>query len=114
MADDDFTTKAVAGADLPASRVPPTAEVRKAREMTVYSQGPQMPTLRLQGRWLGRAGFPVGARVRVDVSQRRLIVEVVDTEEIAHERDDNIVHEPPGVDTATPPMRVRERSTVTI
>jgi hypothetical protein len=52
--------------------------------------------------------------VRVDVSQRRLIVEVVDTEEIARERGDNIVHEPPGVDTATPPMRVRERSTVTI
>jgi hypothetical protein len=52
--------------------------------------------------------------VRVDVSQRRLIVEVVDTEEIAHERGGNIVHEPPGVDTATPPTRVRERSPVTV
>ena len=113
MADDDFTTNTISGADLPAAPVPPTAQVRKAREMTVYSQGSQMPTLRLQGRWLGRAGFPVGARVRVDVSQRRLIVEVVDTEEIAHEYGGNSVHEPPGVNTVTPPMRVREQSPVT-
>jgi hypothetical protein len=113
MADNDFTTKAGAGADLPATPVPPK-EARKARQMTVYAQGSQMPTLRLQGRWLGRAGFPVGARVRVDVSQRRLIVEVVDTEEIAHGCGGNIVHEPPSVDTATPPTRVRERSAVTI
>jgi hypothetical protein len=37
-----------------------------------------MPSLHLQGRWLERAGFAIGANVRVQVSPRRLIVEVVE------------------------------------
>jgi hypothetical protein len=37
-----------------------------------------MPFLRLQGRWLGRAGFAVGASVRVEVSEGRLVLEVIE------------------------------------
>lgn len=52
-----------------------------ARRMTVSYIGPSMPYLRLQGRWLDRAGFRIGTRVRVEVSERRLIVEALETEE---------------------------------
>lgn len=34
-----------------------------------------MPFLRLQGRWLDQAGFPIGAQVQV--SQGRLVLEVM-------------------------------------
>ena len=37
-----------------------------------------MPSLSLQGRWLERAGFAIGASVRVRVTPRRLIVEVIE------------------------------------
>ncbi len=37
-----------------------------------------MPFLRLQGRWLDRAGFAVGADVRVQVEAGRLVIEVID------------------------------------
>lgn len=36
-----------------------------------------MPFLRLQGRWLDQAGFPIGAEVQVHVSQGRLVLEVI-------------------------------------
>jgi len=36
-----------------------------------------MPFLRLRGRWLDQAGFPIGAPVRVEVSAGRLVVEVI-------------------------------------
>ena len=41
---------------------------------------PPMPFLHLQGRWLDRAGFTIGAKVRVLVSPGRLILEVADSE----------------------------------
>jgi Toxin SymE, type I toxin-antitoxin system len=37
-----------------------------------------MPFLRLQGRWLERAGFTVGANVHVQVERGRLVLEVID------------------------------------
>jgi hypothetical protein len=37
-----------------------------------------MPYLHLQGRWLERAGFAIGANVRVQVTPRRLVVEVAE------------------------------------
>ena len=37
-----------------------------------------VPYLRMRGRWLERAGFAIGQRVKVDVDQRRLIIEPVD------------------------------------
>ncbi len=39
-----------------------------------------MPYLRLLGRWLEAAGFPVGSEVRVQVAPQRLILEVIEDE----------------------------------
>jgi hypothetical protein len=39
---------------------------------------PPMPFLRLQGRWLDRAGFAIGADVHVRVEPGRLVLEVID------------------------------------
>jgi hypothetical protein len=39
---------------------------------------PPMPFLRLQGRWLDRAGFAVGSDVHVQVESGRLVLEVMD------------------------------------
>lgn len=36
------------------------------------------PLLRVQGRWLDRAGFAIGTKVRVLVAPKRLIIEVVE------------------------------------
>jgi toxic protein SymE len=36
------------------------------------------PLLRLQGRWLAEAGFPVGSKVRVLASPKRLVIELVE------------------------------------
>lgn len=38
-----------------------------------------MPYLRLLGRWLEAAGFPVGSPVRAQVEPQRLILEVIDS-----------------------------------
>ena len=37
-----------------------------------------MPSLRLCGRWLNDAGFTIGRDVRVEVSEGRLTIELVD------------------------------------
>jgi hypothetical protein len=39
---------------------------------------PRKPFLRLQGRWLDKAGFAVGADVHVQVEPGRLVLEVID------------------------------------
>ncbi len=52
------------------------------RKMTVSYIGLNMPYLRLQGLWLGRAGFRVGTHVRIEVSDRRLLVEAVEPEDL--------------------------------
>lgn len=36
-----------------------------------------MPFLRLQGRWLEKCGFAIGAEVHVQVTQGRLVLEVI-------------------------------------
>lgn len=41
---------------------------------------PPMPQLRLQGRWLGEAGFGIGRPVRVAVKPGLLVLEVLDDE----------------------------------
>jgi hypothetical protein len=35
------------------------------------------PFLRLQGRWLARAGFAIGSAVHVDVAPGRLVIELI-------------------------------------
>ncbi len=42
---------------------------------------PPMPLLRLRGRWLDRAGFAIGAPVRVAVAPGLLVLEVIDHDE---------------------------------
>ena len=46
----------------------------KSRRMTIC----QGPTLRLQGRWLERAGFVPGTKVRIAVAKDRLVLEAID------------------------------------
>ena len=71
---------AEAGALAHSTETPPTFAPRK---MTIGEMGdPSMPYLRLQGRWLDHAGFRVGTRVRVEVSERRLVMETVEPEEL--------------------------------
>ena len=53
-------------------------EVRPRRGEHVRSV--PMPFLRLQGRWLDQAGFPVGAQVQVQVDRGRLVLEVIPAE----------------------------------
>jgi hypothetical protein len=56
---------------------------KKPRRLTIGCTGtgaprPDVPFLRLSGRWLERAGFPIGGKVQIDVSEGRLIIEPVD------------------------------------
>src|SRR6185437_1001035 len=41
-----------------------------------------VPLLRLQGAWLERAGFAIGAPLKVQVSRGRLVVEAVESERV--------------------------------
>lgn len=64
----------------------------KPRRLTVNRTHPQsrarflrrdptpMPLLRLQGRWMDRAGFQIGKPVRVVVAQGLLVLEVLHDE----------------------------------
>ena len=54
-----------------------------SRRLTIGCTGegrrkPDIPYLRLRGRWLGRAGFPIGRKVKIYVSEGRLIIEPLD------------------------------------
>ncbi|MFQ5903178.1 MAG: SymE family type I addiction module toxin [Candidatus Binatia bacterium] len=61
--------------------VAPQAEAHSgpihSRKLTIsktYDGRRAVPLLRLQGRWLERAGFPAGARVVVRVQERRIVL----------------------------------------
>ncbi len=43
---------------------------------------PSTPMLRLQGRWLESAGFPVSSMVKVHVSRGRLVIELAEPEQV--------------------------------
>lgn len=61
----------------------PTSRAQRSRRAI-----PPMPFLRLQGRWLGEAGFAIGSEVRVKVCAGLLVLEVIDEKERDHaERD---------------------------
>jgi hypothetical protein len=95
MAIDDFTTAPLSDAELPGSPIPPVPLSADARHLTVgymlsekaHPPGKPLvfegghrpeppPLLRVQGRWLQQAGFPIGTKVRVLVLPKRLIIEV--------------------------------------
>lgn len=80
-------TTGLPGTDAPIpSRSSETLDSRhlKIRDWRPSARWPQrtepapMPCLHLQGRWLERAGFAIGANVRVQVTPRRLVVEVAE------------------------------------
>jgi Toxin SymE, type I toxin-antitoxin system len=60
---------------------PSQTKTHKPRRLKVSSMGPGVSYLRLQGRWLQKAGFNVGNPVRVDVMDGCLIVEPMQPEE---------------------------------
>ena len=90
MATSESTTPESGDIQLPAAKVK-----FKERRLTVSSFGPESrltnegtgesqfkairpaPFLRLRGRWLAEAGFPIGAKFRVDVTPGRLVIETV-------------------------------------
>ena len=98
MAIDDSTTAPQSGAGALSRAITPTSLSAEARHLTVgyvlsekshppgkpltFKRGghppERPPLLRVQGRWLDRAGFPIGTKVRVLVSPKRLIIEVVE------------------------------------
>ncbi len=87
MATRKSTTNPLSGADAPvlsASSANPDSRQLKVRESCPSvrwpSRGDPTPraSLRLEGRWLERAGFAIGANVRVHVAQHRLIVELIE------------------------------------
>ena len=56
---------------------------KKPRRLTIGCTGtgaprPDVPFLRLSGRWLERAGFAIGRSVKVEVSEGRLLIQPVD------------------------------------
>ncbi|MGH8259022.1 MAG: SymE family type I addiction module toxin [Steroidobacteraceae bacterium] len=90
MATAQFTTDLPgAGAPVPAS-FPETFDSRclKIRDWRPSERWPQRtepgprPSLPLRGYWLERAGFAVGAHVRVQVSRRRLVIEVIEPDPV--------------------------------
>jgi hypothetical protein len=63
------------------SAVPTACE--KLRRLTIGCTGagaprPDVPFLRLSGRWLERAGFAIGRRMKVEVNEGRLMIEPLD------------------------------------
>lgn len=80
-------TTPVPGADAPIparSGEPPDLRQLKIRDFRPYkrllqgSEPAPLPSLHLQGRWLEQAGFAIGANVRVQVTLRRLVVELAE------------------------------------
>ncbi|WP_414717273.1 SymE family type I addiction module toxin [Steroidobacter cummioxidans] len=60
----------------------PVAPVKDPRLLSLKallegSEPEPRPSLHLQGRWLEKAGFPIGPNVRVQVTPRRLVVELM-------------------------------------
>jgi hypothetical protein len=56
---------------------------KKSRRLSIEWTGqgwprPDVRYLCLRGRWLERAGFAIGGKVKIDVTEGRLIIEPVD------------------------------------
>src|SRR5579872_2333777 len=75
----------------PCSPSPPLTFEPRTATVTYTELG--APYLRLRGRWLEQAGFPIGTTVRIEVLERRLILEVVPPTEPPHCAEPNCPHE---------------------
>ena len=73
---------------------------------------PPLPQLRMQGKWLQRAGFEIGTVVKVRVARGRLVVEAdpVQNDERLHAPAPtvNVVHEPDTTPTSGHPPHKAE------
>ena len=90
MAIAEFTPSPPPGSDSPS--LTSSTSPMSSRRLTVSCHYPNsrgtlplrdpspMPFLPLRGRWLDQAGFAIGASVRVLVTPRRLVLEVIEDE----------------------------------
>src|SRR5580704_10472385 len=90
---DCATTTVPESPGLPTVPSLPASQSFDSHRVTVGSTDPGVPFLRLRGRWLERAGFEVNAPVRVEVSDRRLVLEVCEPEGPSHCAEPNCPHE---------------------
>jgi hypothetical protein len=93
MAIEDSTPNVPANAELPIPSSSPPQSTLTPRRLTVSYIGLGMPYLRLQGRWLEKAGFCVGTPVRIEVAEGRLTVSASEPEEPPHCADPDCPHE---------------------
>ena len=95
MAISESTTPESGDVQLPATGEASPPKKFKERRLTVSGFAPEsriaedesldfrlqaiqpLPFLRLRGRWLAEAGFPIGTKFRVDVSPGRLVIETL-------------------------------------
>jgi hypothetical protein len=95
MATSESTTPESGDVQLPATKETSPPKKFKERRLTVSGFGPDsrftndetgesmfkvvhpLPFLRLRGRWLAEAGFPIGTKFRVDVAPGRLVIETL-------------------------------------
>lgn len=78
-----LATSAAGTACIRSEASPPALKLVAARRVKVIATGagwprPDVPYLRLRGRWLEHAGFVIGRHVRIEVSERRLTIEPAD------------------------------------
>ena len=66
--------------EAPESRQLKIRDFRPYKRLLEGNEPEPRPSLHLQGRWLEKAGFPIGANVRVQVTPRRLVVELVESD----------------------------------
>jgi hypothetical protein len=81
MAIEDFTTDPPPGAEapLPIRSTPCCANLRRLTVTRLANGKPELvPQLRVNGQWLYQAGFPIGSKVQILVSQKRLIIELIE------------------------------------
>ena len=69
------------------TRQPDSVNINPDRRMTVgYVPGAarvgRYPELRFGGRWLQQLGFPIGSKIKMEVSQGRLVIEPIPPGEI--------------------------------
>lgn len=64
--------------EAPESRQLKVRDFRPYKRLLEGNEPARRPSLHLQGLWLEQAGFPIGSNVRVQVSPRRLVVELVE------------------------------------
>lgn len=64
--------------ELPEFRQLKIRDFRPYKRLLEGNEPESRASLHLQGRWLEKAGFPIGAHVRVQVAPQRLVVELVE------------------------------------